>query len=440
METLNEFWGLVVTVWNTGFLGLSVGEGVLALIVLLIAFYFRGAIARLIANTLGKLAEKTETTVDDQIVAGIRGPLSLAPVAVGVFIASTIVGLGPDLQAVANRFTQSLITITIFWALVTLVDPLSHLLDPIRNRFSITLAEWVRKGLKVAFWGIAAIGVLQVWGIPVVPVLASLSLLSVAVALGAQDLFKNLISGALIIAERRFQPGDWIRVDGVVEGTVEEVSFRSTKVRRFDKAPVHVPNSKLSDSAVTNFSKMTYRRIYWVIGVEYRTSAEQLRQVCEGIRKYLTEGESGAEFIGPPDAAQFVRVDSFGASSIDIMLYAFTRTIVWGEWLEIKERLAYAVKDIVEGAGTGFAFPSTSLYVETLPGETPEVFSPPKAAALPKPAAKAPAKTTAAKTTAEKAPATRKRTPKPKAPAADKVEAAVGSVGSADADGEGEGR
>ena len=196
----------------------------------------------------------------------------------------------------------------------------------------------------------------------------------VAVALGAQDLFKNLISGLLIISEKRFNIGDWINVDGVVEGTVEGMGFRSTIVRRFDKAPVYVPNAKLADSAVTNFSSMTHRRIFWHIGVEYRTTVDQLRKIRDGIEVYILEND---EFAGPGEVPTFVRIDKFSDSSIDIMLYCFTRTIVWGQWLEIKERLAVKVKEIVEGAGSSFAFPSRTIYMSSIAGDKPEIFVPP---------------------------------------------------------------
>ncbi len=177
-----------------------------------------------------------------------------------------------------------------------------------------------------------------------------------------------------MIAEKRFNIGDWIRVDGVIEGTVESIGFRSTLIRRFDKAPVFVPNSKLSDHAVINFSSMTHRRIYWKIGVEYRTTVKQLRQIRDSIEQYILESEY---FEKPPKVPLFVRIDRFSDSSIDIMVYCFTKTIKWGKWLEIKEALAYRIKEIVEDAGSSFAFPSQSLYVETQPTEVAEVFVPP---------------------------------------------------------------
>ena len=102
---------------------------------------------------------------------------------------------------------------------------------------------------------------------------------------GAQDLFKNLISGILVLVERRFQVGDWIFVEGVIEGTVESIGFRSTVVRRFDKSLATIPNFQFAEKAVINNSQITNRRICWIIGLEYRTSSEQLTKIKEEIDK-----------------------------------------------------------------------------------------------------------------------------------------------------------
>jgi MscS family membrane protein len=283
--------------------------------------------------------------------------------------------LSGALALVADRLIRSLIVIVIFWILVCLIEPFSALLHRLEKVLTVPMVEWLKKAIKVALVFIGLATVFEIWGIRIAPIIAGLGLFGVAVALGAQDLFKNLISGMLILAERRFNIGNWIYVDGVVEGTVESIGFRSTLVRRFDKAPVFVPNSKLSDSSVTNFSAMTHRRIYWTIGVEYRTTIDQLRQIRDGIEAYLLGSE---DFAHPPQVPTFVRIDRFNDSSIDIMVYCFTRTTEWGRWLEIKERLAYRIKELVESAGTAFAFPSQSVYVESLPpSERAEMFIPP---------------------------------------------------------------
>jgi MscS family membrane protein len=283
--------------------------------------------------------------------------------------------LSGTLALFAANLIKSLIIGTIFWGFYRLVDPFSFLLRNLERLFTPELVDWLLSAIKVAFVFIGGVAILETWGIQVAPLLAGLGIFGVAVALGAQDLFKNLIAGMMIIAEKRFGDGEWIKVDGVVEGTVEKIGFRSTRIRRFDRAPMHVPNSKLSDEVVTNFSRMTHRRIYWMIGVEYRTTVPQLRRIRDEIEDYVLTNPA---FADPSEASTFVRIDRFSESSIDIMLYCFTITTNWGEWLEVKEALAYKIKEIVEGAGSGFAFPSRSLYVEALPGGAPERFVPPE--------------------------------------------------------------
>lgn len=374
MEKLKQFWLVIVEVWETGLLGVDLGRIVVALLILFGFLLVRRLFAKILTGWVAALAKRTRFRLDDEIVEVLQDPIAFIPVVLGIFFATEYLSFSGALENVADRVLRSLVVYVIFWGLVRLVRPLSLLLVKLEEVFSSAMVDWLVKGIRVAFILIGAATILEIWGIQVVPILAGLGLFGVAVALGAQDLFKNLISGILIIAERRFHPGDWIRVDGVVEGTVETIGFRSTLVRRFDKAPVHVPNSKLSDNSVTNFSAMTHRRIYWTIQVEYRTTVEQLRKIRDGIEQYILGSE---DFAKPPEVATFVRIDSFNDSSIDIMVYCFTKTTVWGNWLAIKENLAYRIKEIVEGAGAGFAFPSQSIYVETVPTEQPEAFSPP---------------------------------------------------------------
>jgi MscS family membrane protein len=369
---------LVVGVWETAFLGVSVGRVLLALIIFFFFMLIRQLFSRFVITSAKRIAKRTRTDIDDKAVEALHKPLELIPVVMAVFFGAQALGLVEPYAGIATRISQSLIAIAIFWAIYNVSLPISAILYKISSVLTSAMVDWAVRGTRVLVIFFGAVAVLEIWGIQVAPLLAGLGIFGVAVALGAQDMFKNLIAGFLILIERRFKNGDWIKVDGVVEGTVERIGFRSTKIRRFDKAPVQVPNTHLSDNAVTNFTEMTYRRIYWVIGVEYRTSVDQLNQVRDAIETYIKESE---DFAQPPEVPMFVRIDSFNASSIDIMVYCFTKTTVWGEWLGIKEQLAYRIKDIVAEAGTAFAFPSQSIYVETLPGEAPELFLPPSSSA-----------------------------------------------------------
>lgn len=369
-----DFWRIVLEVWNTGVLGYSIGDAIVALLIVLVFYGLRGIFRRVVIGAAERWAKRTKSTIDDQISQTLGGPLQLLFVALGVFFAFQYLGLRGEFDTLGDHLVRSLIAFAIFWALFNAIGPLSVLLRRLETVITREMVIWLITGIK---WGVVFLGaatILQIWGIQVGPILAGLGLFGVAVALGAQDLFRNLIGGLCVLIEKRFKNGDWILVDGVVEGTVEHIGFRSTKVRRFDLSPVYVPNQKLSDSAVTNFSNMTYRRIYWKIGLEYRATLEQLKVIRDQIEDYL---RTAGPFVQPPDASMFVRYDAFNTSSVDLMLYTFTKTTVWGEWLEHKENLAYRIKEIVEGAGCTFAFPSQSIYIETYPEGKPEPFIPP---------------------------------------------------------------
>ena len=308
------------------------------------------------------------------MVDAIEAPARFVPVVMGVFFATQYLALEDVAAAFVLNVSISLVIFNLFWFFYQMVAPLSVVLGKLEAVFNEEMQAWVVKAIKTLFVLVGGATILEAWGIEVGPILAGLGLFGVVVALGAQDLFKNLIAGVLILAEQRFKRGDWIQVDGVVEGHVEEIGFRSTLVRRFDKAPVYLPNTILSDTAVTNFSEMTFRRINWIVGVEYRTTVDQLKQIRDGIEEYIVNND---DFVNPEEAATFVRVDSFNDSSVDFLVYCFTRTIVWGEWLRIKEQLALEIMRIVDEAGASFAFPSQSLYLESLPAaDRPEPFVP----------------------------------------------------------------
>jgi len=373
---LENFWAEVLDVWQHGLMGVDVGSILVALLIFAGFLLFRGLFSKYVLQYLNRWTEKSKNRMDDKIINALIPPIRFVPIILGVFFSAQYLGLNGDFEVFVSQVVRSLIVFTLFWALHRALEPISHMSKKLKKILTPTMVTWIFKFLKVLILFIGAAVILEIWGIAIGPLLAGLGLFGAAVALGAQDLFKNLIGGITIIAEKRFHPGDWILVDGVVEGTVEEVGFRSTKVRRFDKAPVHVPNSDLSDAVVTNFSRMTHRRIYWKIGITYAASKEQLQLIRDQIMDHIM---TSADFAKPPEVSTFVRLDSFNDFSIDFMIYCFTKTTDWGQWLAIKEEFALAIKEIVEDkAGTDFAFPSQSLYIESLPEGMPEIFVPPK--------------------------------------------------------------
>ena len=165
----------------------------------------------------------------------------------------------------------------------------------------------------------------------------------------------------MILLEKRFHIGDVINVPSHTEGTVEHIGFRSTLIRKFDSTPITIPNYIFAEAPILNYTNRTNRRINWVIGLEYSSTLDQIKNFTEFIKKYLTDSE---DFIVNENYKAFVRLDKFSDSSIDILIYCFTSTNDWEKFLEIKEKLAVEIKRKVEELNLNFAFPSQSIYIE----------------------------------------------------------------------------
>ena len=363
----------IASVWNEGAYGLTFGQIILVFLIMSLAILLRGVIARTFVVWATRWASGSESRIDDKLVKAIATPLRIIPIVAGIYASIQVLDVDPTVELYASRVIQSVITLTIFWSLSRAARVLEYILSDVKRSLSGPAVDWMIKALQFILVALGLGAVAQQWGIAVAPLLAGLGVFGIAVGLGAQDLFRNLISGLLIIGEKRFVPGEWILVDGVVEGTVVQINFRSTLVRRFDQSPVYVPNSKLADAAVTNFTRMTHRRIKWAVGVEYSTTVDQLKAIRQELEDWLMQDDRIAK---PPEVALFVRVDAFNASSIDFLIYTFTKTTNWGEWLKIKEEFAYAVMDIIERNGAAFAFPSQTIYMDQ--SDPPEIMAPPE--------------------------------------------------------------
>jgi len=358
MNILENFKNLFLDVWKDGVSGINISEIVIALAIFTFFLFLRGVFSKFVVKKLEKYVSKTSNSFDNSLVHSMEGPAKFFPIVLGFFVSTSYLTVESGTVDVINR---SLMTVLIFWTFHQIIGPFSAVIKSAGGLLSRDLINWIIKAIKVLILVLGFAAVLDLWGIKIGPIIAGLGLFGVAVALGAQDLFKNLISGILVLVERRFQVGDWIFVDGIIEGTVENIGFRSTVVRRFDKSLATIPNFQFAEKAVINNSQITNRRINWIIGLEYRTTSEQLKTIKEQIENFIKKNEN---FSTTTDTILSVKIDQFAASSIDIKLICFTKTSAYLEWMNVKDILAIEIKDIVEKNKASFAFPSTSIYVE----------------------------------------------------------------------------
>jgi MscS family membrane protein len=359
MELINNFSDIFLSVWNQGILGVDIFQILIGIGIFLIFLVFRGIISKVIIKKLEIISKKTTNKLDDTFVSSLIGPARFLPIVIGFFIASYYMSFSLEGREIVDTINRTLITILIFWIIHQIIEPVSYVLSGLDQLLSRELIGWIIKSLKILIFILGLAAVLELWGIKIGPIIAGLGLFGVAVALGAQDLFKNLISGILVLVEKRFKIGDWISVDGVIEGTVEKIGFRSTSIRKFDKSLAIIPNFQFAENAVTNVSETSNWRIRWTITLQYNTTVDQLKKIRDDIEAFINKSEDFNQSLGVA-----VRIEKFSDSSIDLLVRCFTKSGSWNDWLEVKEKLAIEIKQIVEGNKASFAFPSQSIYIE----------------------------------------------------------------------------
>ena len=361
MDVLSKFQELVFETFNSGINGISFLELILIGSVVLLSLILRGLFAKLIISKLKKIVKKTGNKIDDNVFEALSSPLKLLPIVFVFIVISFYIQADTQLAYYIEKINRTLATIFVFWIIHQSLVPFSKLFNKLEDVLSKAVGIWLTRSLKYLIIFLGIVAVLEIWGIKIGPVIAGLGLFGVAVALGAQDLFKNLISGIMILLERRFQIGDVISVPGHTEGTVEHIGFRSTLIRKFDSTPITIPNYIFAEAPILNYTNRNYRRINWTIGLEYNSTLDQIRKLTNIISDYLKDSDN---FMVDEKYKSFVRIEKFNDSSIDILIICFTSTKDWDKYLEIKEDLAIKIKDNVEKIGLNFAFPSQSIYIE----------------------------------------------------------------------------
>jgi MscS family membrane protein len=347
-------------VWEEGFLGIGITEIIVSLLIFIAGAISRAFFVGRVLNWLEKLTDHTDSEVDDVLLESLKKPLGYIPMTVALYFIAVYLPLSGMADTFATNLIKAMIALTIFSALANSIAPIFQAFTS-SAVLTRSMTMWLERAARIIIWVIGLGIILDIFGIQIGPLVAGLGLFSVAVALGAQDLFKNLISGLLIIGENRFQPGDRIEVPGSLHGIVEDIGFRSTLVRMFDTAPMLVPNKDLSDVKVINHGNMEFRRISWTLNLIYSTTQEQLAKICQDITAFIGSSE---EFATNPNQESFARTEELASSSIDVRVLCYTDPVGLTDFSKIKQNLIFEIIKIVRNNGSEFAYPSTSVYVE----------------------------------------------------------------------------
>ena len=346
------------------FLDIPLANLFAAIAVFLLFLALRKFFTHIIMGTLQKIAKFSDTYYDDKIISALKAPLPFTFVLIGTHLFFLLIFKETQL---IKDILNTLVVFTVFWAILSVLESLRGLFYQATGKFNADLAEEMGNFiLKIVKFFIAALGLgamLQIWGINVTALIASLGLGGLAFALAAKDTAANLFGSFALLADKSIRIGEWIKVGGV-EGTVEDIGMRTTKIRSFEKSLITVPNQIVSNSPIENFSRRGVRRIKMYIGVTYGTTADQMNGIVKDIREMLHNHENISQ-----NETLLVNFESFGDSSLNIFIHAFTNTANWERYLNIREDIHLKIMKIVEDHGSSFAFPSQSLYVEQLPNK-----------------------------------------------------------------------
>lgn len=329
---------------------------------LLLEFFYRLFIAR-----LEQIAKKTERLWDDAIVYAGKRPISLLIWWQGIVMAARIIS--PNTKALAfddallNATSQLGLVVAVTWFAFRLTTGFERAFINERQRqqkaYDITTVSVLGRIVRIAVVLTGVLTALSILEIPISGFLAAGGVGGVAVGLAARDLIANFFGGLMVFMDRPFSVGDWIRSpDKEIEGVVEAIGWRVTTVRKFDKRPMYIPNAVFTTITLENPSRMTHRRIFEHIGIRYDDQSV-IAKVVDDVRAMLVAHDEIAT-----DQTLMVHFDVYGASSLDIMVYCFTKTKDWGEYHRVRENVLLRIGAIIEQHGAEIAFPTRTLKLE----------------------------------------------------------------------------
>ncbi len=348
-QALSEIDLLGTALWK--WLGLAV----LLVIASAIALLIGGTTTRILAAVVTRRHEH----IDSRLVHHFQGPARLALTVVFFAIGQRFLGLSLGFLAVLKTLEKAALVIAFVWFVLRLIDLviLAARMRAEREERSSVLPVLTPASRLVKFlvWALGLLALLGAFGVNVTAVVAGLGIGGLAVALAAQKSLENLLGGINLFADQPVRVGDFCRYGDQI-GTVEDIGLRSTRIRSLDRTVVTIPNSEFSSLKLENFALRDRMRLWTMIGVRYETTPEQLRYVLARLREVLI---AHPRVTDDPCRVRFV---GFGAYSLDLEVFAYVNTSDNGEFLGIREDIYLRFMDVIKEAGTGFAFPSSTMY------------------------------------------------------------------------------
>ncbi|ODS23260.1 mechanosensitive ion channel protein MscS [Candidatus Endobugula sertula] len=349
---------------------------IIVLCVLAFDFFQRKILHKLLKH----VEDKTKNFWDDALLHSARRPISLVLWMAGLSIVNQLIYRAddPEMAEIIGATSHVGIVIAITWFVAEFIGfserkfitQQQKKLPGDESRVDSVTIEALCKLLRLSIIITSGIVILDTLGFSISGVLAFGGIGGIAVGFAAKDLLSNFFGGLMVYLDRPFAVGDWVRSnDRDIEGTIEYIGWRQTRIRTFSKRPIYVPNSVFSTIVVENPSRMSHRRIYETLGIRY-DDIGLMDAIVDSVVDMLNNH---------PDIdttqTMIVNFNAFSSSSIDFFVYTFTKTTDWVKYHEVKQNILLKIANIVTKHGAEFAFPTSTLHVynETEPAVAPEL-------------------------------------------------------------------
>ncbi len=354
VENMQQFWQDAVNYVSNNYI-----QMILGVIVIILFLLFRKWLSKNISNIFTKIF-KNNLVIGAGIRTSVQGPLKSFFFIFGFYLGFLIMGFPAPVVDFINKVFRISNIVLITWALVNFTPFITSTvikMEETNKRANAVAIKFIANVLKVIIIALAVVVIISELGYNITGLITGLGLGGLTFSLAAQSTASNLFAGFSIVADKPFDVGDYI-ITPSLEGTVEDITMRSTRVRTVADTVIVIPNSKLVDEPITNATRMNKRYVDMTIGLTYDADAPTLRNVIEDIKSMLEES------LDVQQDRILVAFKGFGDCSQDIRVLYFTKTTALDPSLRVQEDINFKIKDIVEKNGASFAFPSVSIYEE----------------------------------------------------------------------------
>jgi len=341
--------------------GVSANNIGIFFVIILLTFIIRAIVLYIVDNKITALVKKTDTELDDQIILAVNRPLSYFILMQGFYVAINYLQLSDTINKFVDNAYLLMILFIALYFIFKIIDVLGFYLQNKAKKSDSTLDDQLVpllvKSLRILVLTLGILFVLDNLGYNITSVLTGLGLGGLAFALAAQDTVSNVFGSITIFSDKPFQLGNWISIGGF-EGEVEDIGFRSTRLRTADQALVTVPNNHFTKNGVTNYSARKKRMIKFDLGLTYGTTVSQMKEVIAGVKEII---ENEYRF---DNSFYMVKFSDFGDYSLNIRIQCYTKTTALDEHLTVKEDFNLKIMELVEDMGVEMAFPSQTIYLD----------------------------------------------------------------------------